>query len=41
MQLLQKKNKKKIVNLKRLRRGASRNFRNKKKEYLKTKIDEI
>ena len=33
--------KKNVNNLKRVRREASRHFRNKKKEYLETKIDEL
>jgi len=42
MQWLQDTNqKKKLNNLKRVRRGANKHFRSKKKEYLKTKIDEV
>jgi hypothetical protein len=41
MQWLQDPNQNNINNLHTVRREASRHFRNKKKEYLKAKIDEI
>jgi tRNA A37 threonylcarbamoyladenosine dehydratase len=41
MQCLQEPNQRNVNNLNRVRHEASRHFRNKKKEYLKTKIDEI
>ena len=41
MQCLQEPNQSNVNNLNRVRHEASRHFRNKKKEYLKTKIDEI
>ena len=41
MQLLQDPNQSNVDNLNNWIREASRHFRNKKKEYLKAKIDEI
>jgi hypothetical protein len=41
MQWLQHPNQSNVDNLKNVRREASRGFTNKKKEYLKTKIDEL
>jgi hypothetical protein len=41
MQWLRDPNKTNVANLNNARREASRHFRNKKKEYLKAKIDEI
>jgi hypothetical protein len=41
MQCLQYPNHSKVVNLNNVRHQASRNFRNKKKEYLKAKIDKL
>jgi len=41
MQWLQNPNKSNVGNLNNVRREASRHFRNKKKEHLKAKIDEI
>jgi hypothetical protein len=40
MQWLQDQNQSNVDNLNNLRRGASRHFRNKNKEYVKAKIDE-
>jgi hypothetical protein len=40
-QYLQDPNQSDINNLNKVRREASRHFRNKKKEYLKAKIDEL
>jgi len=39
MQWLQDPNQSNVDNINRVRREASRHFRNKKKEYLKAKID--
>jgi hypothetical protein len=41
MQWVQDQNQSSVDNLNNVRREASRHFRNKKKEYLKTKIDEL
>ena len=41
MQWLQDPNQSNVDNLNNLRREASRHFRNKKKEYLKAKINEL
>ena len=41
MHWLQDPNQSNVDNLNNLRREASRHFRNKKKEYLKAKIDEV
>jgi len=41
MQWLQDPNQNNIDNINTVRREASRNFRNKNKEYLKAKIDEL
>ena len=41
MQQLQNPNQKNADNLNNVRRKASRHFRNKKKEYLKAKIDKL
>jgi uncharacterized NAD(P)/FAD-binding protein YdhS len=41
MQWLQNTNQSNVDNLNNVRREASRHFRNKKKEYLKTKISEL
>jgi len=41
MQCLQNPNQNNIDNSNTVRREASRHFRNKEKEYLKTKIDEL
>ena len=41
MQCLQDPNQSNVDNLNKVRREASRHFRNKKKEYLKAKIEEL
>ena len=41
MQWIQDPSQSNVDNLKNVRRDASRHFRNKKKEYLKAKIDEL
>ena len=41
MQWLQDTNQRNVHNLNNVRRDASRHFRNKKKEYLKAKIEEL
>jgi hypothetical protein len=41
MQSVQGQNQSNVDNLDNVRREASRHFRNKKKEYLKAKIDEL
>jgi hypothetical protein len=41
MQWLQNPNQSKVDNLNNVRREASRHFRNKKKDYLKAKINEL